>query len=142
MVDYPEVDNYFQEFEGMTADQNRAPELSPTLAAMIEHEHVQIPTQKPCTKTTTLGKNLCSIASKRYTVDKTGIQSELQVDQRHDQREADHHDHDGDDGQWELLKALQIPDYVRQQQRRERTARDVFQPLTVADIDEALDELH
>ena len=89
MVEYPEVDNYFQEFEGMTADQNRAPELSPTVTAMIEHEHVQIPTQKPCTKTTTLGKNLGSVCSSLGTIDKTTVQAninELQLDHGHDGR--------------------------------------------------------
>ena len=49
---------------------------------------------------------------------------------------------DSDDGQWELLKALQIPGYARQQQRREKAARDVFTAVTVEEIQEVLDDLH
>ena len=48
---------------------------------------------------------------------------------------------DSDDGQWELLKALQIPGYVRQQQRREKAARDAFTAVTVEEIQEVLDDL-
>ena len=61
----------------------------------------------------------------------------------HENAVVDHavHDHDSDEGQWELLKALQIPGYAKQQQRREKEARDKFHPLTLAEVQAVVEDL-